>query len=105
MGAKTIEDINTAPRPSDAAAPPVNVAPTPSRVLHVDATPDIVAQLCAQHGLGISTIEPLQSGGTRVVLNSSDSAENLRRRMKNKLIDGRVVRSSLHLARHPVPFT
>lgn len=88
-----MDDLNTA------AATPT------SRALNVNATEPVVAALCEQHDIGISTIEPLQSGGTRVVLNTSADAQNLRRRLKGKLIEGPVVRSSLHVARQLVPFT
>lgn len=76
----------------------------PGRAVNVDETLQTVAALCDQHKIGISTIEPLQSGGTRVVLNTADQAENLRRRLKGKLISGPVVRSSLHVARKWVPY-
>jgi hypothetical protein len=79
-------------------------APRVSRVLHLGATVQVVTALCTQHALGISSIEPLASGGTRLVLNNADDAENLRRRMKGQLIDGPVVRSSLYLARQPIPY-
>ncbi len=74
------------------------------RAVNINETLQVVAALCDQHKIGISTIEPLQSGGTRVVLNTADQAENLRRRMKGKLIAGPVVRSSMHVARKWVPY-
>ncbi len=73
--------------------------PGSSRAVHVKATLQAVTALCEQHAISISTIETLQSGGTRVVLNTAGEAANLRRRMKSQLIDGPVVRSSLHVAR------
>jgi hypothetical protein len=80
-------------------------APGSSRAVNVDVALQAVAALCEQHSISISTIEPLQSGGTRVVLNTAGEAENFRRRMKGKLIEGPVVRSSLHVARKWVPYS
>lgn len=77
---------------------PVDVGDA-SRALNIDAPMQVVAALCERHAIGISTIEPLQSGGTRIVLNTSEGAEGIRRRMKRKLIEGSVVRSSLHIGR------
>jgi hypothetical protein len=73
--------------------------PGASRAINIDHTLQAVTDLCKQHAIGISTIEALDSGGTRVVVNTAADAENLRRRVKGKLIEGRVTRSSLHLAR------
>lgn len=80
-------------------------APGPARAVNVDAALQVVAALCEQHAISISTIEALDSGGTRVVLNTAGEAENLRRRMKGKLIEGPVVRSSLHVARKWIPYS
>lgn len=74
-----------------------------TRVVTVDATPDAVTQRCNMLGIGISVIEPLQSGGTRVILNNSDDAERVRRDMKEKLITGPSVRSSLYVSRIRTP--
>jgi len=73
-----------------------------SRAINIDATVEEVTASCDKHGIGISSIEPLQSGGTRVVLNNSDDAEKLRRRMKGQIIAGLVVRSGLYMARPPL---
>lgn len=74
-------------------------APGVSRAINIDDSLQVVSDLCKQHAIGISTIEALDSGGTRVVLNTVADAENLRRRVKGKLIQASVVRSSLHIAR------
>jgi len=73
-----------------------------SRAINIDATVEDVTASCVKHNIGISSIEPLQSGGTRVVLNNSDDAEKLRRRMKGQIIAGLVVRSGLYMARPPL---
>ncbi|HYV87434.1 MAG TPA: hypothetical protein VFA91_02580 [Candidatus Polarisedimenticolia bacterium] len=75
-----------------------------SRALHLNATVPVVTALCAQHSVRISSIEPLSSGGTRVVLSTADDAENLRRKAKTQLIAGPVVRSALYVARQPIPY-
>lgn len=67
-----------------------------SRAVNIDATPQAVTDTCAQHNYGISSIEPLQSGGTRVVLLNGDAAAGLRRKMASQLIAGPVVRSGLY---------
>lgn len=72
-----------------------------SRALNIDATLQEVSACCDKYAIGISVIEPLQSGGTRVVLNNGGDTEKLRHRMKNRMIDGPVVRSSLYSARQP----
>lgn len=73
-----------------------------SRALNLSADMQEVSACCEKHAIGISVIEPLQSGGTRVVLNNSNDAANLRRRMKTQIIDGPVVRSGLYMARPPI---
>ena len=75
-----------------------------SRAVNLTATVQTVSALCDKHAIGISTIEPLPSGGTRVVLLSSDGAADVRKRMKSQLLEGPVARSSLYLSRIPQPF-
>jgi hypothetical protein len=70
-----------------------------TRVVTIDDTPEAVKTLCDKFGIGISVIEPLQSGGTRLILNNGIDAEKVRREMKTKLITGPSVRSSLYVAR------
>lgn len=74
-----------------------------SRAISIDATVEQVTDYCAKQGLGISVIEPLISGGTRVVLNNMNDAEVVRRGMKARLISAPVVRSSLYAAKVPKP--
>jgi hypothetical protein len=75
-----------------------------SRAINIDATIEAITKTCAAHKIGVSAIEPLKSGGTRVVLLSSDGAAELRRRMKTKIMDGPVVRSDFYRARPPVTY-
>lgn len=75
-----------------------------SRAVNVDATVEAVTKACATHNIGISTIEPLASGGTRVVAMNSDGAAALRRHLKSKILEGTVVRSDLYRARPPLDY-
>jgi hypothetical protein len=70
-----------------------------SRVIHIDQCPDAIEALCAKHMFRVSTVEPLLSGGSRVVLLDPRDAEALRVLMKHKLILGEVRRSPSHIAR------
>ncbi len=72
--------------------------------MNLSAGVDIVRELCIRHSIGISTIEPLDSGGTRVVLKTAEGALALRRHAKAELIDGPVVRSGEYQARPPIPY-
>lgn len=74
-----------------------------SRAVNINEQVDAVETLCVKHAIAISTIEPLASGGTRVVLLNLVGADRIRELCKNKLITSSVVRSPLHMARHPQP--
>jgi hypothetical protein len=74
-----------------------------SRAINLNAPLDDVTALCARHAIAISTIEPLSSGGTRVVLINPDGADRIRTLMKTKIITTPVVRSPMHMARQPLP--
>ena len=74
-----------------------------SRVIHLNENAQVITALCEKFSLGISTIEPLPSGGTRVVTTTSDNAVDLRKRMKDKIIDGTVTRSGIYAARRRMP--
>ena len=65
----------------------------------MDATLEAVTALCGKLGIAISVIEPLQSGGTRIILNNIPDADKLRGTMKAKLITGPSTRSSLYVGR------
>lgn len=74
-----------------------------SRAINLNASLDDVTSLCTRHAIAISAIEPLTSGGTRVVLLNPDGAERIRTLMKAKIITTPVVRSPMHMARQPSP--
>ena len=74
-----------------------------SRVINLNENAQVITALCEKFSLGISTIEPLPSGGTRVVTNTGDDAVDLRKRMKDKVMNGAVIRSGIYAARRRVP--
>lgn len=74
-----------------------------SRVLHLDMDVPSVTAFCTKRDLLVSVIEPLESGGTRLVLQNSVDAARARTGMKNRIIDGAVIRSGLYQLRRPVP--
>lgn len=76
-----------------------------SRAVNVDDSVQAVTDLCVKLAVGISDIEPLQSGGTRVVFHNSVDAEKMRRRLNAKLILGPVVRSPLYAWRTTAPYS
>lgn len=72
-----------------------------SRVLLFALTGDQVVAACAAENVSISTVERLQSGGVRLVCNSTDGAVRIAGKFKPHLIDGVVTRerrrpSTLH---------
>ena len=74
-----------------------------TRVVSVDDTPEAVTALCDTLGIAISVIEPLPSGGTRLILNNSTDAETIKRDKRTKLITGESVRSALYVSRVRIP--
>ena len=63
-----------------------------SRAMNISLPEDEVKRLCLLQGVSISAIEPLQSGGTRLVCASGSGAEEMRLRLRGHLIDGNVLR-------------
>ncbi len=71
------------------------VAPsvTTSRAMNVSIAQAEVVALCNKHAASISAIEPLHSGGTRVVLQNNEAAETMRKAFGKKIMAGTVVRT------------
>ena len=69
-----------------------------SRAINLNASESDVRAACTSANIGISVIEPLPTGGTRVVCITGEGASTLRRSMKKKVIEGRVERSGFFLA-------
>lgn len=61
-------------------------------MLLVALGPDEVTKRCSAENVSVSVIEPLQSGGVRLVCNSSYGAAQMARKFKPHLIDGAVMR-------------
>lgn len=75
-----------------------------SRVVNAAATQEELVALCAQIGIGYSVVEPLKSGGTRLVLNNSADARTISARLKTKVIGGVVERCPSHVSRQYIPY-
>jgi len=65
-----------------------------SRVLLVALNEDQVVAKCQSEKVGISAIEALPGGGTRLVCMSSDGAGTMTRKFKSQLISGPVTRAA-----------
>jgi hypothetical protein len=76
-----------------ALARPLFGEQTMSRAMNIDAKQADVIETCAKLKTPISAIEPLISGGTRVVLMNGDDAEIVRKAYKSKLLLGAVTRN------------
>ncbi|WP_313535659.1 hypothetical protein [Sphingomonas sp.] len=63
-----------------------------SRAINVSAAKEHVIATCAKRSIAISAIETLQSGGTRVVMNSSADTAIIAKAYGRKVITGAVVR-------------
>lgn len=63
-----------------------------SRAMNLALPEEEVRRLCLEQGVSISAMEPLQSGGTRLVCTSSSGAEEMRLRLRGHLIEGDVNR-------------
>lgn len=68
-----------------------------SRAINVRATEAEVTASCKRQGAVISAIEPLPSGGTRVVLTNIDAADKMRQVFGKKVLTGAVSRTPLRL--------
>ena len=66
-----------------------------SRAINIEATQADVLAACLKHGLTISAMESLVSGGTRVVLMSGDAAETVRQAFGKRVLTGPVQRVPL----------
>jgi hypothetical protein len=64
-----------------------------SRAVLINAATADVAAMCAKHNVAISTIEPLHSGGTRVVLLNGHDAAVIAKAYAKRILTGDVVRT------------
>ena len=63
-----------------------------SRAINVTSNEAEVREACSKHDLPISAIEPLLSGGTRVVMMDGDAAAKMRKVFKKQILTGPVNR-------------
>jgi hypothetical protein len=60
-----------------------------------------VAALCARAEVAISAIEPLPSGGTHLVCTRGEGAEEMRRQLREHIVEGVVKRFPFYRSRGP----
>jgi hypothetical protein len=70
-----------------------------SRAINVSAAKEHVVATCAKRKIVISAIETLQSGGTRVVMNSAADTAIIAKAYGNKVIAGAVTRVPTRMGR------
>jgi len=70
-----------------------------SRAVNVQATADHISETCLKLGAKITAIEPLLSGGTRVVLSNSVERAAVARSYAKQIIEGVVRRYPTRLQR------
>jgi len=63
-----------------------------SRAINLALSEAEVSEICLASGIGISAIERLPSGGTRLVCTTSGGADEIRLRLAGHLIEGAVDR-------------
>lgn len=68
-------------------------APALSRAINVDMSEPKVTAACAKHGAAVSAIEPITSGGTRVVLKNIIDADRMRSVFGAKVMHGLMTRT------------
>jgi diketogulonate reductase-like aldo/keto reductase len=71
-----------------------------SRAINIAATQDHVLATCAKKNIPISAIEPLQSGGTRVVFNNADDTALITKAYGAKVLKGPVQRVPTRMSRY-----
>ena len=71
-----------------------------SRAINIEATSDHITATCRKLGATITSIEPLLSGGTHVVLRNAVESAAVARSYGNKVIQGEVRRVPLRLQRY-----
>ncbi len=75
-----------------------------SRAVIIAVPQATVEDHCRKQGIGLSVIEPLPSGETRVVFNTAVDAEKVRKSMSGKIVEGPVKRSPLYASRATTPY-
>lgn len=73
-----------------------------SRVLHLDLAESDVVSRCLAANVGISALEGLATGGTRLVCMSSEGAAKMRKKLKSQLIRETVTRERFRPRMRPL---
>jgi hypothetical protein len=71
-----------------------------SRCINLQLSEAEARRHCTKTGVGVSVVEPLTSGGVRLVCMSSDGAAQIRRDLKSKIINGEIIRTRLRPRGH-----
>ena len=71
-----------------------------SRALNINAPKEHVVATCTKRSVGISSIESLRSGGTRVVMKNAVDSAVIAKAYGSKVITGVVTRTPIRLATH-----
>ena len=72
-----------------------------SRAMNLQLPEANVRERCFESGVSISAIEPLPSGGTHLVCTTIEGADEMRLRLCNYLILGRIRRFPFYRAHGP----
>ena len=67
-----------------------------SRAVNIGLAESELIAICRAAHIGVSAIEPLKSGGTRLVCMTREGADEIRRRLAGNIIDGDVDRYRLY---------
>lgn len=65
-----------------------------SRVLHVDDTEIRIREACRRNDIETTAMEPLKSGGMRLVFKSADATAIMKRVFAKQLVSGEVQRTN-----------
>lgn len=63
-----------------------------SRAMQLSMSEEDVRARCATEKVGVSAIERLPGGGVRLVCNSVDGAEHIRKKLKSKVMSSEAAR-------------
>jgi predicted aldo/keto reductase-like oxidoreductase len=72
--------------------------------MNVKGTEAEITAICAKLGIGLSVIEPLKSGGVRLVVNTAAEVERLEEKLGKSLILGPVERSARYVSRQQISY-
>lgn len=70
-----------------------------TRAMNLTLQEDVVRERCAESGVAISAIEPLPQGGTHLVCKTIEGADEMRLRLTNHLLLGKVGRFPFYRTR------